>query len=332
MHAARRSLYRLLEGQRGSKVILYVTGDRRGLEAKIAHEVIDLFVDHLDAIGTTTRITLYLYTRGGDTLAAWSIANLLKTFCDHLEVVVPAKAHSAGTLISLAAGNIVMTKQGTLGPIDPSVTGPLNPPVPNAQPTNVVPVSVEAINGFVDFARSTLGENADLERILLKLADTVHPMVLGDAYRARLQIRMLGQRLLGNHMRSESTIQRIVDFLCSDSGSHDYTINRREAAALGLPVETPSEDLYRLIKDIYDGIVEELSLRTPFNPVIMAADRDRTPYSFPRALIESVEGGSHAFVSEGVLARSSIEGPQGVVQHAVTDQRVFEGWRHNSEE
>ena len=331
MYEARRSLYRQLEEERQSRVIAYVTGDRRGLGTKIAHEVADLFVDHLDMIGTTPRITLYLYTRGGETLAAWSIANLLRTFCDRLEVVVPAKAHSAGTLISLAAETVVMTKQGTLGPIDPSVTGSLNPPIPNAQPTNVVPVSVEAVNGFVDFARETLGDTAGLENILLKLADSVHPMVLGDAYRARLQIRMLGERLLSNHMKSGSAIRQILDFLCSDSGSHDYTINRREASTLGLPIEIPSEDLYRLIKKIYDDIVEELCLRIPFDPVIMAADRDRTPYSFPRALIESVGGGSHAFVSEGVLTCRQVEGPQGVVQQAVADQRVFEGWRHSNE-
>lgn len=328
MYQARRLLYQQLEKARESKVLVYVTGDRRGLETRIAPEVVDLFVDHLDAVGTTGRITLYLYTRGGDTLAAWSIANLLMTFCDELEVVVPAKAHSAGTLIALAAKAVVMTKQGALGPIDPSVTGPLNPPIPNAQPSNVVPVSVEAVNGFVDFARETLGEAADMERVLLRLADSVHPMVLGDAYRARRQIRRLGERLLGNHMNSESTVQRILDLLCSDSGSHDYTINRREAYALGLPIEVPSEELYRLIKRIYDDVVAELDLRSPFDPGIVAAGRDRAEYSLPRALIESVNGGAHVFVTEGVLTRRQVEGPQGVIQQALTDQRVFEGWRH----
>ena len=331
MYADRRSLYRELEEAREAKVVAYVTGDRQGIETGIGHEVADLLVDHLDVIGTTSRISLYLYTRGGDTLAAWSIANLLRTFCDDFEVVVPAKAHSAGTLISLAAETVVMTKQGTLGPIDPSVAGPLNPPIPSAHPANVVPVSVEAVNGFVDFARKTLGASADLESVLLKLADSVHPMVLGTAYRARLQIRMLGQRLLGYHMKDESAITRILDFLCSDSGSHDYTINRREASALGLPIEVPSEALYRLIKNIHDDMVTQLRVRVPFDPIIMAAGSERTEYSFQRALIESVDGGCHAFVSEGVLTRRQVEGPQDVVQQAVTDQRIFEGWRHSDE-
>lgn len=328
MYKDRRQRYAEFESERDSKIIVYVTGDRRGLETQIAHEVLDFFVDHLDIIGVTHHITLYLYTRGGDTLAAWSLANLLRTFCDRLDVVIPAKAHSAGTLIALASENIVMTKQAALGPIDPSVTGPLNPPVPNAQPTNVVPVSVEAVGAFVEFARDTLGEEASLEKVFLNLAQQVHPMVLGNAYRARGQIRMLGERLLMNHLEDEAKIGQVLDFLCSQSGSHDYTINRREARGLGLPIEVPSQKLYRIIKKIYDDIVGELELRTPYDPAIVVGANLQCRYRFPRVLIESVDGGSHVWVSEGQLSKQRVQRPDGIEQDAVTDQRQFEGWRH----
>jgi len=331
MYESRKKLYQQLEQARNSKIVVYVTGDRKNLEAAIAHDAVDLFVDHLDLIGPTPRITLFLYTRGGDTLAAWSLANLLRTFCDRLEIVVPARAHSAGTLISLAAETVVMTKQAALGPIDPSVKGPLNPPIPNAQPNNVVPVSVEAINGFVEFAETALGDSGDLTEILLKLADSVHPMVLGQAYRARRQIRMLGERLLRHHMTDDqsddSDIERILDFLCSDSGSHDYTINRREAADLGLPMEIPSPALYNLIKAVFDDFATELDLRQPYNPAMELGDRERATYSLPRALIESVAGGSHVFMSEGTLTQHQVQEQPGVIQLAVADQRSFEGWR-----
>jgi hypothetical protein len=153
----RIDLYRKLEESRSSRLVAYVTGDRQSLETQIHPEVLDYFVHHLDIIGVTRKITLFLYTRGGHTLAAWSIANLLRQFADHVEVVVPSKAQSGGTLICLGADAIVMTKQATLGPIDPSVSGPLNPQVPGAGPQARVPVSVEAINGFVEFARGVLG-------------------------------------------------------------------------------------------------------------------------------------------------------------------------------
>ena len=50
---------------------------------------------------------------------------MLRMFCDELEIIVPARARSAGTLMCLGADAVVMTKQATLGPIDPSLTGPL---------------------------------------------------------------------------------------------------------------------------------------------------------------------------------------------------------------
>src|SRR5262249_43060746 len=158
------------------------------------------------------------------------------------EVIVPSKAQSAGTLICLAAHRIVMTKQATLGPIDPSVNGPLNPPVPGLPVGTVrVPVSTEAIQGFLDFARDAAGiaGGAAVQEVFLELAKHVHPLVLGDVYRARAQIRMLSERLLRSRISDENVVKKIQDFLCSESGSHDYTINRREAAELGLQIEKP---------------------------------------------------------------------------------------------
>ncbi len=46
-------------------------------------------------------------------MAAWSILNLIRMFCDELEIIVPMKAHSAGTMMAIGADKIVMTKQAT---------------------------------------------------------------------------------------------------------------------------------------------------------------------------------------------------------------------------
>ena len=66
-------------------------------------------------------------------------------YCDDLTVIVPHKAHSSGTVISLGANRIVMTKQATLSPIDPSLNNPLNPIIPNHPGKATTPVSVEAV-------------------------------------------------------------------------------------------------------------------------------------------------------------------------------------------
>jgi hypothetical protein len=330
MYADRKGLYAELERTRGSRVLVYVTGDRRQMETQIHSEVLDHFLHHLDRIGDVERISLFLYTRGGETLAAWSLVNMVRQFSKELEVIVPVKAHSAGTLMCLAADKIVMTKQATLGPIDPSVTTPLNPQIIGAPPQARFPVSVEDVNGFIEFAKTTLHED-QLHTAFQALANNVHPLVLGNAFRARGQIRMLAKKLMGDRFSDDEKAKKILEFLCSESGSHDYTINRREAGEqLGLPIEKPNDELYKLIKQIYDDIAKELELTTPYDPNVLLGSQSSVDYSMPRTLVESAKGGSHAFVSEGRLSRQQVQVQPGILQDAIRDNRTFEGWRHRN--
>lgn len=335
MYSNRKNLYQDLENSRGSKVVCYITGDRPGLETKIHSEVYDYFVNHLDLIGVVPKISLFLYTRGGDTLAAWSIVNLINLFCNELEVIVPSKAHSAGTLICLGAQRIVMTKQATLGPIDPSITTPLNPGIPGAPPDAKYPVSVEAINGFFELIREKgITDSKDLAAIVAKLSESVHPLVLGQVYRAKSQIQMLARRLVTKQVNNEDKIEKIISFLCSESGSHDYTIHRREALdSLGLNIEKPNDSLYALIKSIYDDIACEFELTTKFDPNTFLGQDAEKQYCLKRCIVESIAGGSYHFCSEGALRRVQTQqlGPQGPIQVTqIQDNRSYEGWRHTN--
>lgn len=333
MYTERIELYKKLEEKLNSKLLVYITSDRRGFEASIAQDVIDIFINQLDSIGVTERISLYLYTRGGDTAAAWNIINLLRQYCDHLQVVIPHKAHSAGTLISIGANSIIMTKQATLGPIDPSVNTPLNPPIPNAPPQNNYPVSVEAVKGYLAFAKEELSIKDDvaLSNIMIKLSEFVHPLVLGQVYRARAQIKMLAEKLLTNQITDSSKIKDIISFLCSDSGSHDYTINRREAKnSLGLNIEKPDDEMYGIIKAIYDDISNELGFGVPFDPMAVS-QVNNGEYNVTRALIESVAGGTDSFVAEGTVTRITVPGGPGQLpQQGIQTTKTFEGWKHGT--
>lgn len=324
-YAMRKKLFSIVEKQRKSKVISYVTGDRRGLETQISNEVIDIFVQHLDGIQATRKISLLLYTNGGNTSTAWRLVNLLQIFCDELEVIVISKALSAGTLISLGANKIVMTKQAALGPIDPSLNHVLNPIPPQLAHVGPVPVSVEAVKGYLDAAEE-FGINGEAQRaqVLVDLANKVHPLVLGQIFRTSSQIRFLARKLLERQVSDGSKIDKIIDFLCAESGSHDYTINRREAKDLGLNIENPSNEFYDVLRQLHASYIEELKLLEPYNANNLLGSRDTLTYKFPRAIIESRVLGCHEFISEGSLARN--KDPNGVVT-GISDQRVFEGWR-----
>lgn len=332
MDEERKKLYKEIEKQRNSKLIVYVTGDRSGLETQIANDATDYFIEHLDSIGVVPKISLLLHTNGGNTLAGWNIVNLIRQFCDDFEVIVPMKARSTGTLMCLGANRIIMTKQATLGPIDPSVNTALNPEIPHAGLDARVPVSVEAIKGYLELAKHELNLKDDnaLSRIFSDLSNKVHPLVLGEVYRAIGQIRMLAEKLLRNQVTDPDKVEKIISFLCSESGSHDYTINRREAQEnLGLSIEKPTQEFYNIIKKTYDSIKIELELNTPFNAQsFLSTVGNPANYHFKRGIIESIDGGSDYFESEGVLSSASVTLPDGSVQTGIKDQRVYEGWKH----
>jgi Periplasmic serine proteases (ClpP class) len=326
MYENRKALYTRLEGMRSSKVICFVTGDKPGMETQIHSEVFDFFVNHLDVIGVVPKISLFIYTRGGDTLTAWSLINLMRQFCDELEVIIPSKCHSAGTIMSLGANSIIMTKQATLGPIDPSITTQLNPSVMVNDLEIRLPVSVEDIKGYLALATEELkiSDPIALAKILLSLGDKVHPLVLGKVYRSKAQIQMLASKLLSHQIEEPEKIEKIVNFLCSDSGSHDYTISRREAEnELGLNIEKPGEELYQLIKEIYEDIKEDLSLGEPFNAAAFLANTQEAAYSIPRVLVEATSSCSYQYKTNGVVRLLPVNDTG---QLNIHNSIISEGW------
>lgn len=329
MFAERKALYRRLEEARGTRVLAYVTGDRPNMASQIGADAVGLFTEHLDAIRGNDRVTLFLYTCGGDTLATWNLVNLIRQHADYLEVVVFMKALSGGTLVCLGADLIVMSEQATLGPIDPSVLTPLNPQKPGS--AERLPVSVEDLTGFVEFCRQELGAQADLKDLLGALSSQIHPLVLGRAFRAHGQIRMLARKLLAHQKVGDEKVEETLNFLCSDSGSHDYTIHRQEAIdQLGLRIEKPDDELYGLIRDIHHDISEELELTVPFNPQHVLGTDKLKDYTGIRALVESLAGGSHYWLSQGRLALVETQPQKGQFRREITDTRTFNGWKHRT--
>lgn len=329
MFNQRRKIYEQIERERNTRVIAYVTSNRQGLETQIGADVPDILLEHLDQIGSVQKISLILYTLGGDTLAAWNRVNLIREFCKEFEIIVPNKCRSAGTLMALGANNIIMTKQATLGPIDPSLNSPMNPIIPNSNPPTKLPVSVESVKGYFAMLKKEVGvqTNKALSEAYLKLTETVNPLVLGDIYRRKNQIIMLAGQLLNMHSVTKSTAEKIISFLCSDSGSHDYTINRTEARNLGLPIESPTDHLYQLLKSWHTDVIGELEINKPYLPQNEFGENNEISYCYKRAIIESVSRGEDNFISEGRLSKNVVRMQMGPMQCQIQDDRKFDGWR-----
>ncbi len=291
----RCSLIQQIEALEKSRLLCYVAGDRRGLETKIAGDVLPLIYEHLRDIETVPKLDLFLYTVGGDSLAGWGIVNLLREFCNTVGVIIPFRALSCGTLIALGADELIMAKGGQLSPVDPSLASPYNPPAPGqGQPGSVqlLPVSVEDMVGYLKLARDEVGVKGDdgLSKIMVALSEKVHPLALGAVYRSREQIGLLARKLLAMHEGDKDKVEQIVDTLTKELPSHQYLISRKEAKeGVGLKVKKPSPELEELIWRLYKEYEGWLQLDVPYNAEAVLGTNASTIATFDRAVIESLK-------------------------------------------
>ena len=158
-------------------------------------------------------LDIVLHTPGGLVLAALQIAQAVRHHQAKVTVFVPHYAMSGGTLIALAADEIVMCKHSVLGPIDPQLADK-----PAASLIKVV-------------------EEKPLSRIddqTLMLADV--------GRKAIAQVKELAYELLCRRLAVDKA-EAVSEKLSSGTWTHDYPIWAATAKDLGLPVSTdmPSE-------------------------------------------------------------------------------------------
>jgi hypothetical protein len=321
-HADRVAIYKQIETERDTRIVALVTSERVGLETQIARDGVAPFVSVLDDIGPTKKLSLIIDTNGGQTSAAWRLINLIRSFCDELEVIIPTKAMSAGTLMALGADKIVMTKQGALGPIDPSISNhPLAPDfmTPTGQKVRVS-ISAEAIRGYMDEVKKDVTDVKAVAEVWNQLSAKIHPIILGDIFRLGAQIRAMATELIKGQVKDVGKQAEIIQLLCSDSGSHDYTINRRKAAEIGLNVEKPSGALYQLLNQINNSYETELETFKPFsNQGLLGTGQQQGAYTLVRGLVESADQ-CFGYVTEGNAVMNA-------ATSSVDRDVMFEGWR-----
>jgi hypothetical protein len=270
----------------GFPIISYVTGDRPGMQTQIAAEQLVYFPRHLAAFASEETLGLLLYTRGGETQAAWPIVNFLREHCQQLVILAPFWAHSAGTLMALGANRIIMSKYATLSPIDPTVANAFNPQDP-LNPQLRIPIAVEDVMAFFELVKGQSEESSeDMARAFHRLSETVHPLALGNVQRSIDQIRQLAQKMIRLHSpeRSEDEITRLVHDLTTGLYSHYHLMGRNEAREIGLPVEDTSSSVEGLLLRYYDQLCADLQLLEKFDPAALlrtAAAPQPTPQQPP---------------------------------------------------
>src|SRR5438067_6643833 len=118
----RKGLIEQIEQARGSRVLVYVTGDRPPATAQIGDDAVRPLYAHLREMGHVEKLDLFIYSRGGAIDVPWRVVTALRQTSDTWNILIPFRANSAATLLALGADQIVLGKQGELGPIDPQLT------------------------------------------------------------------------------------------------------------------------------------------------------------------------------------------------------------------
>jgi len=201
-----------IEKSRGSRVITMIhRQEKRSLFGFNVARHIDLEDAQtiIAAIKETPRdrpIDLILHTPGGLVLAAMQIARAVEAHAARVTVFVPVYAMSGGTLIALAADEIVLGEFSVLGPIDPQIAG-----FPAAS--------------IVRVRQSKPVEHIfDLTLVLADMSEKALAQVKRGA------VELLTPRL------PEAAAELLAEKLAGGHWTHDYALTAHEAAELGLPV------------------------------------------------------------------------------------------------
>ena len=210
----RTDLLSKLEKQRGSRVIALVHRQEtmtllgfpivRYINIEDSEEILRA----IKLTDKTVPINLILHTPGGLVLAARQIAHALGRHEARVTVFVPHYAMSGGTLISLAADEIIMDPNAVLGPVDPQLS--------EYPAASILKAVSQKDKNEIDDKTLILADIS--EKALVQLKDAVRKILRG---------KMDAQKAAA-----------LAETLATGTWTHDYPLTYEELIELGLPVST----------------------------------------------------------------------------------------------
>ena len=227
LEGKRNEMLEEIQNARGSRVITLI--HRQETTSLLGVPVsTHIDIDDAEAILRAIRLTpeekpidLIVHTPGGLVLAASQIAQALQGHKGKVTVLVPHYAMSGGTLIALAADEIVMDPNAVLGPVDPQIGG---------MPAASIIRAVE-----------TKGPEKVEDQTLI-LADI--------SVKAINQLASQVASLLGKRMPKDKA-EKLAALISTGQFTHDFPITIEMAKSVGLPIKTDMpESIYKLM-DFY---------------------------------------------------------------------------------
>jgi hypothetical protein len=228
---------RKLESRRNTKALCIIHEDGMREENVGLVSAVEI-LDFLRSTAPDQSLDIILHSPGGNALHGLQIARALKTHKGKVTVFVPYFAYSAGTIIALAADEIVMSPQAVLGPIDVQ-TG----------------IEVPEIGGGV----VTAPASAFISLKRQKPKSKIYTSLLAHAdYCAEFEKqhhKNMVELMVGTYSRRHAN--HIVHTLNNGKLSHGYPITFQKAKSLGLKVSDQMPDEPMDIVEYFRGDTSE---------------------------------------------------------------------------
>jgi len=227
LEASRARLIARIERERGSRVILLV--HRQETMSILGFPVFRYIdVDDSEAVLRAIYLTdpdvpidIVLHTPGGLVLASLQIARAIHKHKGKVTAVVPHYAMSGGTLIALAAAEIVMSEYAVIGPVDPQVG------------------QYSAASVLKAVSRKPIERVNDETLILADQAEKAMP-----------QVRDAVRELLADKIPNEKA-DELARLLSQGTWTHDHPITYETAKGFGLPVRSDIPAVFLDLMHLY---------------------------------------------------------------------------------
>jgi len=173
-------------------------------------------------------IDIIVHTPGGQMHASIQIARALKNHPEKTRVIVPYYSMSGGTIIALAADEILMDSNAVLGPIDPQIGDWMRGSFP-------APSWIYAAQVKGDKADDSTVIMSDISKKALNLTKSVFYELLDDKYEDKEKLEELSKKLYSGEL------------------IHITPIKASEAIKLGLPVQTQMPQKFYDYMDLFQS-------------------------------------------------------------------------------
>jgi len=189
---------------------------------------------------------IILHSSGGNIDAAYHLAKILRSFAKkQFKVIVPRFAKSAATLLACAGDVIVMER--------PSEIGTLEPIIDLSTGESFSPLSINKLMEFLDSVQRRLGKNS---RVVEIMTNRIPIMQMGDCLKTATYAEPYLRELLNTGMfkndpkkdkKVENICKRLIYEYPEKKGGHGYIVDVEDAQDMGLKIERPPLDQWKII-------------------------------------------------------------------------------------